>query len=683
MLVKLKKKNVILNVTLKNMLIVNNNAYFYMMRHSKLLVLSFYLFVNIAYSQTIFEQDIIRGGVTGGGFSTCMGSGVDSILLNVPQSSIIKKVYLFSYYVGGERDGIFVNGKKYYFNLNEKLTSFSHKNLFFSPINLCFKNITKDVSFSKFKINIPSQSMMPFEGQFTVYIYIVYENPALPLTHYSIILNDKDLIGKEQYNVTGLPKINTNNPVGFALYTDRTDDIDEGSYVYVNNNLLGLVGGADSVNYLWGCGTKGHFYYQNDSLFGLDDDTPDSLMMKSDGLADISSYLSNNTNGFNFELIHQFYPTMPPAAINLNLAYFLTYTSPCDTFSTTLSKDTTICFGQTAQLQATGGTKYEWLPQQNLSCYNCPNPTFTGTQTTTYTCRIYNTDSCSKVLPVRIIVQNPKADSLLLTKAFCPNNNGTAQIFADTLFWGELNFTLNGNTNYTGNFTNLTPGWHNYAITDTLGCIATDSLYIPAQVNVTAAFTSNPKTGFAPLTVNFTNHSNNSTSNYWLITNQNGDTIFTTTNQEVITNNFQQSGTYTTTLIACNNSPYCCDTISFTIVVEDSAGIIFPNVFSPNQDGINDDYQIQLQAAWHFETLEAQIYNRWGEVVQQRSFNSEALAGDSTSLSMTKKPTTLTLWDGFTLSGKPATEGTYFIVVNATLKDGKKTTQKIAVSLVR
>lgn len=655
------------------------------MRQSKLLILIFCFFIQPFYSQTIFEQDVIRGGITGGGFSTCLGSGVDSIYLSIPQSSIVKKVYLFSYYVGNNRDGIFVNGNKYYFNSNEKLISFPHKNPFFSPINLCFKNITKDVSSLKFEINIPSQNVMPYQGQFTVYIYIIYENPSYPLTHYTIILNDKDLIGKEQYNVTGLSKVNTNKPVGLALYTDRTDDIDEGSYVYVNNNLLGLVGGADSVNYLWGCGTKGHFYYQNDSLFGLDDDTPDSLMVKSDGLADISSYLPNNATGFNFELIHQFYPTMPPAAINLNLAYFLTYTTPCDTFSTTLSKDTTICIGQTAQLQATGGTKYQWQPQQNLSCYNCPNPLFTGTQTTTYTCRIYNGDSCSKVLPVRIIVQNPKADSLILTKAFCPNNNGIAQIVADTLLWGKLSFTLNGNTNNTGNFTNLTPGWHNYTITDTLGCAVTDSLFIPAQVNVNAAFTSNPQTGFAPLQVTFTNLSNNSSTNYWLITNENNDTLLSTFNFQPSTFNFPQSGTYTTTLVACNNPPYCCDTISFTIVVEDSAGIILPNVFSPNQDGINDDYQIQLQAAWHFETLEAQIYNRWGEVVQERNFNNEALADASPPQadSMTKKASTLTLWDGFTLSGKPANEGTYFIVINATLKDGKQISEKIAVSLVR
>lgn len=41
--------------------------------------------------------------------------------------------------------------------------------------------------------------------------------------------------------------------------------------------------------------------------------------------------------------------------------------------------------GTPVQLTATGGTTYTWYPATGLSCNNCPNPTATVTDTTTYT----------------------------------------------------------------------------------------------------------------------------------------------------------------------------------------------------------------------------------------------------------------------------------------------------------
>lgn len=46
--------------------------------------------------------------------------------------------------------------------------------------------------------------------------------------------------------------------------------------------------------------------------------------------------------------------------------------------------DTTICYGSTAQLHASGSVSYLWSPPDGLSCIDCASPIATPTQTTTY-----------------------------------------------------------------------------------------------------------------------------------------------------------------------------------------------------------------------------------------------------------------------------------------------------------
>ena len=106
-------------------------------------------------------------------------------------------------------------------------------------------------------------------------------------------------------------------------------------------------------------GVKWHFYYQNNTFFGLDDDIPNTTMNESDGIADVYNYISINSTNLNFNLQHIGYPNQQPAFTNVNLAYFLTYTSPCQPFETSLfTFDTTTCANAPLQLGASGGIAY-------------------------------------------------------------------------------------------------------------------------------------------------------------------------------------------------------------------------------------------------------------------------------------------------------------------------------------
>jgi gliding motility-associated-like protein len=88
--------------------------------------------------------------------------------------------------------------------------------------------------------------------------------------------------------------------------------------------------------------------------------------------------------------------------------------------------------------------------------------------------------------------------------------------------------------------------------------------------------------------------------------------------------------------------------------------IVIPNAFSPNNDGANDGYRVTGQV---LETINLQIFNRWGELV----FETTELEHS---------------WDG-TFKGKPLDAAVFVYQLEATCVDGQEFTQKGNISLVK
>ena len=62
----------------------------------------------------------------------------------------------------------------------------------------------------------------------------------------------------------------------------------------------------------------------------------------------------------------------------------------------------------------------------------------------------------------------------------------------------------------------------------------------------------------------------------------------------------------------------CVDSLfNFTVDFEDCGelGVYIPNAFSPNQDGVNDEFQIFLPDEWQVDLFKVGVYNRWGELI--------------------------------------------------------------------
>ena len=170
--------------------------------------------------------------------------------------------------------------------------------------------------------------------------------------------------------------------------------------------------------------------------------------------------------------------------------------------------------------------------------------------------------------------------------------------------------------------------------------------------------------GPAPFAVTFTNTSSTSSrqtkiNTYWNFGN--GDTAITQwLNQRPYTE-YKEPGTYTLHLYA--QVGQCFDTLSRIILVDQPSDLIVPNIFSPNQDGVNDVFFLRSK---NIQKVSIRIYDRWGALVYQ-----------------VKDSTNPLLWDGTNETGKPQAEGVYFYVLEALGGDGTQYSMKSNITLVR
>jgi gliding motility-associated-like protein len=110
-----------------------------------------------------------------------------------------------------------------------------------------------------------------------------------------------------------------------------------------------------------------------------------------------------------------------------------------------------------------------------------------------------------------------------------------------------------------------------------------------------------------------------------------------------------------------------CNTTSQTIVVtytlncppSDVVEPIIPNVFTPNDDGVNDVWQFNIGLGNTLKSLG--IYNRWGLEIHTMASRASASSFNSTPV-VASNPANM-LWDGRTTSGEPCTAGVYFYML--------------------
>jgi gliding motility-associated-like protein len=181
--------------------------------------------------------------------------------------------------------------------------------------------------------------------------------------------------------------------------------------------------------------------------------------------------------------------------------------------------------------------------------------------------------------------------------------------------------------------------------TDLNGCVNTDQISVTALNLPVAIGTPSDTLGNVPMTVDFSNSSLYASNYLWDY--QDGNTDNTTSTNVVVSNTFTVPGDYEVVLTASNG--ICVDTDTILVHVLPPMIVTPPNVFTPNGDGVNEEYFVNVQFGEYFE---AEIINRWGNFI--------------TSLNSLNQG-----WDG-KLNGQPLDDGVYYIKFIATDYNGQQ-----------
>lgn len=258
------------------------------------------------------------------------------------------------------------------------------------------------------------------------------------------------------------------------------------------------------------------------------------------------------------------------------------------------------------------------------------NFTFTYSTPGVYHVRLYgidnvfnpstgNTIPCTSVfpdtitgIPTRDIYVNPSPLlDLVMNDTICPGQEATFRVTADTIYntfhwnFGDGSSTTVNRPDTTAKHSYDTSGLYQIVITPTVSspskCIDTARAFIHVQ-DVNADFDINDKK--SPLYA-FTNKSSpNAVTYLW-------DFGFENKQSNLKDPNFSYGaalGEFKVCLTSFSVDG-CWDSIC-KIIVRDTAYVIIPNVFTPdNNDQLNDAFDIDIQG---YTTYHLAIYNRWG-----------------------------------------------------------------------
>ncbi|MBI1838246.1 MAG: hypothetical protein HYR91_13375, partial [Flavobacteriia bacterium] len=391
---------------------------------------------NFSFGQINYYSDCIKGGVVGDGLISWIPAGIGNITLSIPVGSTIKKALFFSNLYKWEGNMIPATDKIIEINGIPLILSESYNinNSFYcSTLNSYISTISIDIT-NFIDPNITTYTINSFTNLSPVespmfsdyYILVLYENSFFNINCVDVFINNLDTDGIISYSLNSSNVIDTNSNVGLEVYTSSICDLHDDWYdVLINSNSIGEIGGKEDNTTVYCAGVTGSFGYNNGMLVGVGNDTPDNFMNGLDAIANIQPYLTNTNS---LDLTFQYVSNLSPKSNVINQVY-LTYTTPCDTFSVSVPNDTIVCKGSQLQLNVSGGQNYEWYPSTGLSCTNCPNPIFTADSTMNYTVRIWNNDSCSVVRPIKIIVNPlPTFNHLTITPTNCGTTNGKVAI---------------------------------------------------------------------------------------------------------------------------------------------------------------------------------------------------------------------------------------------------------------
>ncbi len=344
--------------------------------------------------------------------------------------------------------------------------------------------------------------------------------------------------------------------------------------------------------------------------------------------------------------------TAPNTCTNSDVAILSTWPLPRPVFNA----PPRVCYGSSLTLQGFGAETYTWsgpynqvYPQQNASftMYNVA-------QAGTYTLSVIDSNSCSSYTTCyigidpspqgRLVSDNANKQCVPFCSKFWLTNKEAAPIV-------NTRWTINGLPFLTDsfNYCAVEPGSEAVTgyFTDLNGCSNTATFAIEASPSPKADFSFSPLNPVEGMdNVTFTSMSKGEDLNRWswfFINNEGLHSLGE--NASFI---FETSGYYEVAMVV-ENGWGCQDTVVKTIKIASDFKLFVPNVFTPNDDGINDVFQPKGRG---IKKYDLGIYNRMG----LRVFHTSDFE---------------TGWDG-KINGEMSVNDTYVWKIDVTDPDGKK-----------
>jgi len=202
-------------------------------------------------------------------------------------------------------------------------------------------------------------------------------------------------------------------------------------------------------------------------------------------------------------------------------------------------------------------------------------------------------------------------------------------------------------------------------VTDANGCqsIETTPIFtqpVPFIADVTTTNYEGPS--HAPFTVNFVDNTVSADPYNFNWTWEDGMDYYPkgtlSMSHEFTVNNVGVNNVY---VILTNEVTGCTDSVPFVIEAQGFPNNEIFNVFSPNNDGINDEF---VFGEFGMENVEVVLYNRWGQEVYSWIGENKA-------------------WDGRGADGQNLPEGVYFFVFKADGIDGHYYEEKGSITIMR
>jgi gliding motility-associated-like protein len=279
-----------------------------------------------------------------------------------------------------------------------------------------------------------------------------------------------------------------------------------------------------------------------------------------------------------------------------------------------------------------------------------------------YTLTINDDNGCSRVFDFEIT----QPDELILSEfgyepAYCrvfDYQSGNGVVFASAsggvpdydYLWTNLE---TGDTHIPTTWGGLNPGTYEMRVIDQNGCILiqqieVDSLNPIADFTFDTGQTATDCDAIVPVDITFTNQSlyyanpNNpgaDTTFLWNFNNPNASWVISHDINEEYVIPYTQSGTYEVCVIAQNKNG-CKDTTCQEIILCDDLKFGTVNIFTPDGDGINDDFTFvnRSESVIEFTCI---VVNRWGITIAE--FNDITQG-----------------WNGTDKQGQPVPDGVYF-----------------------